>query len=125
MEDERFSPTLQLVADLMRQARQFFAAEVNLARAELRESAAAVSSGLAMLAAGAALGLTGLAFLLAAASAFLVRLGAPLDVACLVVAIAAIVASLLLLRSGARVFQNGRLAPARSLAQISSLLGRS
>ena len=124
MEDDRFSPTLELAAELIRSGRDFLAAEVDLARAELRESAAAASSGLSRLAAGAAMALTGIVILCAALVAFLVRLGAPLDVACLVVAIVAIVTSLLLLRSGARVFREIRLAPARSLAQISSLLGR-
>ena len=124
MEDDRFSPTLELAAELIRSGRDFLAAEVDLARAELRESAAAAYSGLARLAAGAAMALTGIVILCAALVAFLVRLGAPLDVACLVVAIVAIVTSLLLLRSGARVFREIRLAPARSLAQISSLLGR-
>ena len=124
MEDDRFSPTLELAAELIRSGRDFLAAEVDLARAELRESAAAASSGLSRLAAGAAMALTGIVILCAALVAFLVRLGAPLDVACLIVAIVAIVTSLLLLRSGARVFREIRLAPARSLAQISSLLGR-
>jgi hypothetical protein len=116
--------TLQLIVDLVRQVQQLVSIEMDLAKAELAESAGSLSSGAIALAAGAAVAFAGFFFLLAAASAFLVRLGAPLDVACLVVAAAALLAGFLLLRSGSRALRPEKLLPARSFAQLSSLLGR-
>jgi hypothetical protein len=116
--------TPELIVDLVRQVQRLISIEVDLARAELAESAGSLSSGAVVLAAGAAIAFVGFIFLLAAASAFLVRLGAPLDVACLVVAAAALLAGFLLLRSGGRALRPEKLLPARSFAQLSSLLGR-
>jgi Putative Actinobacterial Holin-X, holin superfamily III len=116
--------TLQLIVDLVRQVQQLVSIEMDLAKAELAESAGSLSSGAIALAAGAAVAFAGFIFLLAAAGAFLVRLGAPLDVACLVVAAAALLAGFLLLRSGSRALRPEKLLPARSFAQLSSLLGR-
>ena len=118
------APTLQLIADLIKQVRQLIATEIDLVRAELAQSAGAVSSGASALAAGAAVMFAGSIVLLAAVSFFLVRLGAPLDVACLIVAMAALVGGLLLLRSGSQALRPAKLLPTRSLAQLSSLLGR-
>ena len=116
--------TLQLIGDLVRQVRQLISVEMDLARAELAQSAGSLSSGASALAAGAAVAFAGFIFLLAAASAFLVRLGAPLDVACLIVAVVALIVGFLLLRSGGKALRPEKLLPARSFAQLSSLLGR-
>ena len=118
------APTLQLIVDLIRQVQQLVSIEIDLARAELAESAGSLSSGAIALAAGAAIVFGGFIFLLAATSAFLVRLGAPLDVACLVAAVAALLAGFLLLRSGGKALRPEKLLPTRSFAQLSSLLGR-
>jgi hypothetical protein len=118
------TPTLQLVSDLFAQMRRLIAAEMSLAQAELAENASAASRGATALAAGAALLGAGLVILMAAASLALVRLGAPIDLAFLIVAVVAMTVGLLLLRSAGRALQFGRLVPMRSLAQIFSLFGR-
>ncbi len=118
------TPTLQLIAEAFSQVRRLIAAEIDLARAELAENAGSAAWGASALAMGAAFIFAGLIVLLAAVSVFLVRLGAPLDIACLVVAVAALMGGLLLMRSGGRSLRPSKLLPARSLAQISSLLWR-
>ena len=118
------TPTLHLIAEVFAQVRRLIAAEIDLARAELAENVGSAASGATALAAGAAFMFAGLIVLLAAVSVFLVRFGAPLDIACLVVAVAALMGGLLLMRSGGRALQPGKLLPTRSLAQISSLLWR-
>jgi hypothetical protein len=118
------APTIQLVVELIKQVQRLISTEIDLARAELTESASSALFGVSSLAVGAAIAYAGFIFLLAALTAFLVRLGAPLDAACLVVAAATLVAGFLLLRSGSRALRPEKLAPTRSLAQISSLLGR-
>lgn len=116
--------TLQLIVDLIRQVQQLVAIEMDLARAEMARSAGSLSSGVVLLAAGAAIAFVGFIFLLAAATAFLVRLGAPLDVSCLIVAAVALLAGFLMLRSGGKALRPEKLLPTRSFAQLSSLLGR-
>jgi hypothetical protein len=64
-----------------------------------------------------------LGLVLVAASLALLRFGVPMDLAFLIVAIVAIVISLLLLRSGVAALKPSRLVPAKSISQISSLLG--
>jgi membrane protein implicated in regulation of membrane protease activity len=117
-------PTIRLAAELIQEIRQFVEAEVDLARAEFREIGGNVSTGLAAAVGGAAFLLAGLIVLLAAGSAFLLRLGLPLDAACLIVAVVAFAIGWLLLRFAQRAWQPQKLTPARSLAQISSLMGR-
>ena len=125
MADKPFmTPTLQLIAEVFAQVRRLIATEIDLARAELAENAGSAASGLTALAAGAAFMFAGFIVLLTAMSVFLVRLGAPFDVACFVVAAAALLGGLLLMRSGGRSLRPGKLLPARSLAQISSLIWR-
>lgn len=125
MVDRPFTtPTLKLIAEAFSLVRGLITTEIELARAELAENAGSAVSGAAALAAGAALMFAGLIVLLGSVSAFLVRLGAPLDVACLIVAITALTVGLALVRWGGRALQPGKLLPARSLAQISSLLWR-
>ena len=53
----------------------------------------------------------------------LLRFGLPLDLAFLIVAVVAIVISLILLRSGVGALKPSRLVPAKSISQISSLFG--
>jgi hypothetical protein len=61
--------TSRLVADLVRDARRFIAAEIDLARGELAENGKHISSGLAALVGSAAFLLAGLAALAAAGGA--------------------------------------------------------
>jgi len=116
--------TPRLVADLIRDAQRFISAELDLARAELSQSRAYLSSGIAALAGGAVFVLMGLILFLVAASLFLVRLGLATDVAFFLVAAISIGVGGILLWSGKNALQPRKLLPARSLAQISSLLGR-
>jgi len=115
---------LELLADLVRQVSSLWTIELDLARAELSESSSRVAAGLVKVAVGAVFLLAGLFFLLAALTAFLVRLGLPVDLSCLIVAIAALIGGGLALRAGARVFQSSKLLPRRSIEQISSLMRR-
>lgn len=117
------TPTLQLAADLIAQVRRLVAIEIALTRAELAENVGLAASGATAFAVGVAFMFAGVILFLAAVSAFLVRLGVPLDVSCLIVATVTLIGSLLLMRRGGRALQPRKLLPARSLAQISSLLG--
>ncbi len=116
--------TSRLLADLVRDTRRLIVAEIDLARAELSENRGHLSSGVAALVAGAVFLLAGLTVFLAAASMFLVRVGAPMDVAFFAVAATSIGIGSLLVWSGTNALQPRKLLPERSLAQISSLLGR-
>ncbi len=116
--------TPQLIVELVRQVQRLITIEVDLAKAELAQGASSLSSGAIALAAGAAISFIGIIFLFAAASAFLVRLGVPLDGACLIVAIVALIVGFVLVRSGGKALRPERLLPTRSFAQLSSLLGR-
>ena len=116
--------TSRLLADLFRDTRRLIAAEIDLAREELSESRGHLTTGLAALVGGAAFLLVGLVLLLASSSLFLIRLGAPMDVAFLAVGVTTILIGWLLLWSGTKALQPRKLLPSRSLAQISSLLGR-
>jgi hypothetical protein len=114
--------TPQLVSDVAHQFRQLVAAEVGLLQAELAGSAAALSAGLGRAAAGAGLLYAGLILFLVAISFFLMRLGLPADVSFLLVALAVLLTGWLLVRSGSSALQPARLLPARSIAQINSLM---
>lgn len=116
--------TPQLIVELVRQVQRLITIEIDLAKAELGQSAGSLSSGAIALAAGAAIAFVGVIFLFAAASTFLVRLGLPLDGSCLIVAVVALGAGFLLLRSGGKALRPEKLLPTRSFAQLSSLLGR-
>ena len=108
-------PALEL-RDLLDQVRELVRVELSLFRAEIGERTMSVVVGVVLLC--VALGLV-----LVAASLFLLRFGLPLDVAFLIVAAVAIVISLILLRSGVGALKPSRLVPAKSISQISSLLG--
>jgi hypothetical protein len=118
-------PTLQLLLDLVREVRELTRLELSLVRTEISERASGIPSGLAALAVGVVLLPLALGLILVAASLALKRFGVPLDLALLIVALVTIVASLLCLRSGVARLKLSRLVPARSISQISSLLGGS
>ena len=114
---------LDLLAQLVRQAAALWTIEVDLLRAELAESSSRAMGGLAKLVVGAVFLLAGFFFLLAALAALLVRLGLPVDLSCLIVAVVALIGGLILLRAGASAFTSRSLLPRRSIDQISSLIG--
>jgi len=121
----RTTPSImELFADLLRQVSTLLSLEFDLARAELAQSSSRAAVGLGKVAAGAVCLLAGLFFLLAAVCAFLVRLGLPVDLSCLIVAVAVMLAGWFALRSGARAFEPRNLLPRRSLGQISSFIRR-
>ena len=115
---------LDLLAQLVKQVTALWTIEVDLLRAELTESSSRAMGGLAKLVVGAVFLLAGFFFLLAALTALLVRLGLPVDLSCLIVAVVALIGGLLLLRAGASAFASRSLLPRRSIDQISSLIGR-
>jgi hypothetical protein len=114
---------LDLLAQLVRQVTALWTIEVDLLRAELAESSSRAMGGLAKLVVGAVFLLAGFFFLLAALAALLVRLGLPVDLSCLIVAVVALIGGLILLRAGASAFTSRSLLPRRSIDQISSLIG--
>jgi hypothetical protein len=116
-------PPLELLLDLLRQARELMRVELSLARAEIGERASGIPSSLAAVLVGIVLLPVALGLILVAVSLFLMRFGIPLDLALLVVAVLAIAASLLLLRWGVRGLKPSRFVPAKSISQISSLFG--
>jgi hypothetical protein len=73
---------------------------------------------------GLALLVFGVGLFFVAISLFVARLGVPLDIAFLIVALVATIAGLLAVRFGARNLQPSRLLPEKSISQIASLLGR-
>jgi hypothetical protein len=97
--------------------------EMSLARTELAEQGRSISSGLSAVAVGLALLPIGLSLIFVAISLFIARFGVPLDLAFLIVALVVIVAGLLALRYGVRSLKPSRLVPAKSISQISLLLG--
>jgi hypothetical protein len=115
---------IELLTDLARQLVALAATELALMRVELSQSSSRALVGVAKVVVGGVFLLAAFFFVLAAVTAFLVRLGAPVDLSCLIVAVAASVAGGLILRSGARAFQPENLLPRRSLAQISSIIRR-
>jgi len=121
----RTTPSImELFADLLTQVSRLLTLEFDLARAELAESSSRAAGGLGKVAVGGVFLLAGLFFLLAAICAFLVRLGVPVDVSCLIVAVAVMAAGYFCLKSGASAFEPRNLLPRRSLGQISSFLRR-
>ena len=118
------SGTIGLLGDLFRQVSKLLGVEADLLRVELKESSSRAVASVGRVAAGAAFLVCGLFVLLAALCAFLVRLGLPADLACLVVAVIALLTGWLCLRSGVSKFESGALVPRRSLNQISSLIKR-
>ena len=116
-------PTIELLLDLVRQGQQLATVELSLVRAELSERGGRVASSLAFVVVGLVLLLMGLGLIFLAAGLALTRLGIPLDVAFLILAVVVLVAGLLLMRAGVKGLKPSRLVPAKSISQISSLLG--
>jgi len=108
---------LDLLAQLVRQVSALWAIEVNLLRAELAESSSRAIGGIAKIAVGAVFLLAGFFFLLAALTALLVRLGLPVDLSCLIVALIALIGGGLLLRAGTSAFASRNLLPRRSIVR--------
>ena len=116
-------PTIELLLDLVRQGQQLATVELSLVRAELSERGGLVASSLGFVVVGLLLLPVGLGLIFVAAGLALTRLGVPLDVAFLILAVVVLVAGWLLMRVGIKGLKPSRLVPAKSISQISSLLG--
>ena len=116
-------PTLELLGELAEQTRSLAQVELALVRAELSERGALVSSSLTKVGAGLVFLPIGVALFLVAVSLALRRFGIPADLAFLIVALFVIAAGAFGLISGLRGLKPSRLAPSKSISQISSLLG--
>jgi Putative Actinobacterial Holin-X, holin superfamily III len=116
-------PTLELLGELAEQTRSLAQVELALVRAELRERGALVFSNLTKVGAGLVFLPIGVALFLVAVSLALRRFGIPGDLAFLIVALLVIAAGSFALISGLKGLKPSRLAPSKSISQISSLLG--
>jgi hypothetical protein len=114
-------PTSELTAALVEKVSDFVSVELRLLRAEVAESSIKAISGVGWLAAGFAFLLGGVLMLLAGAGALLVSLGTQPDLACLIVAMAAIAIGLALSAKAMRGLKSVDFTPARSLEQIASV----
>lgn len=112
-----------LLFDLLRQVRELLSVELSLAQAELRERGESIPSSLTAVVIGLILLPIGAVLLFVAISLLLTRLGLPLDLSFLVVAVVLLSGGSLTLLWGAKRLKPSRLAPVKSMAQISSLLG--
>jgi hypothetical protein len=112
-----------LLLDLMRQVRELLLVELSLAQAELRERGRSVPSSLTAVVAGLILLPVGVVLFFVAVSLFLRRFGAPLDLSFLIVGLVLLAGGALALWWGANRLKPSRLAPVKSMSQISSLLG--
>jgi hypothetical protein len=115
-------PALEL-RDLLDQVRELIRVELSLFRTEIGERTNGIPSSLMAVIVGGVLVCVALALVLVAASLALLRFGLPLDLAFLIVAVVAIVIGVILLRMGVGGLKPSRLVPAKSISQISSLLG--
>src|SRR5580704_126481 len=115
-------PALEL-RDLLDQVRELVRVELSLFRAELGERTREIPASLMAVVVGGVLLCVSLGLVLVAASLSLLRFGLPLDLAFLIVAVGAIVISLILLRSGVSTHKPSRLGTSKSISQISSLFG--
>jgi hypothetical protein len=95
-------PTRQLIADLAVQLSDLVSVQARLLRVELGEASTKLVSGMGWLAGGFSIFLAGLVILLAAGVALLVRLGMPLDMACLAVAVGSMAIGAVFVASGIR-----------------------
>lgn len=114
------TPTRQLFEDFVEQLSGLASLEARLFRAELSETVSKIASAAGLTAGAVVLALGGFLILLAAAALFLVRLRVPPDVACLIVAVAAIVGAGALLLVARHVLSKKLGAP-RTLRQVSML----
>jgi Putative Actinobacterial Holin-X, holin superfamily III len=115
--------TVELLLDLVHEARELLLLELSLARAEVAERSSSISPGLSALAVALAMLPIGLVLLFVAASLFIARFGVPLDLAFLIAALVATIVGLLALWFGFRSLRPSRLLPVKSISQISTLLG--
>jgi pilus assembly protein TadC len=115
--------TLELLGELAEQTRSLVQIELSLLRAELRERGASISVSLTKVGAALVFLPIGLTLMFVSISLALRRLGIPADVAFLIVALAAIAIGCFGLVSGLRGLKPSRLAPSKTISQISSLLG--
>ena len=111
-----------LLFDLLRQVRELLSVELSLAQAELRERGKSIPSSLTAVVIGLILLPVGAVLFFVALSLFLTRFGAPLDLSFLIVALVLLAGGVLALRWGAKRLTPSRLAPVKSISQISSLL---
>jgi Putative Actinobacterial Holin-X, holin superfamily III len=109
-------PALGLLLDLSRQVRELLLVELSLAQVELRERGRSIPSSLTAV-------VTGLILLPVGVVLFLRRFGAPLDLSFLIVGLVLLAGGALALWWGANRLKPSRLAPVKSMSQISSLLG--
>ena len=116
-------PTLELLGELAEQTRSLVQVELSLLRVELSERGALISSNLTKVGVGLVLLQIGLTLIFVAVSLALRRLGIPVDLAFLIVSVVSIAAGSFALISGLRGLKPSRLAPSKSISQISSLLG--
>jgi hypothetical protein len=116
-------PTAGLLLDLFRQLRQLLAVELALAQAELRERGQSIPTSLTAVVAGLIFLPIGAVLFFIAVSLFLMRFGVPLDLSFLIVALVLALIGFVALRWGASRLRPSRLAPTKSISQISSLLG--
>jgi hypothetical protein len=114
-------PTLELLGELAEQTRSLVQIELSLLRAELRERGASISSSLTKVGVGLIFLPIGLTLIFVAISLALRRFGIPADLAFL--ALVAIAVGSFALISGLRGLKPARLAPSKSISQISTLLG--
>ncbi len=117
----RSVPISRLTGDLVDRLARLVSVEIRLMRAELAESSARALSGIGWVAGAFCLLLAGLVMLLAAAAALLTRLGLAPDVACLLIAAAAITIGAALAAFGLGTFKKVSFVPKRALRQIASL----
>ena len=117
------SPTVELLGELAEQTRSLVRVELALLRAELSERGALFSSSLTKVGVGLLFLPIGLTLIFLAISLALRRFGIPADLAFLIVALVAIAVGSFALISGLRGLKPARLAPSKSISQISSLLG--
>ena len=115
--------TLELLVDLAGQVRDLMRVELSLASAEISEGARRIPASLGAVVAGAILFTVGLGLILTALGLSLLRFGLPLDLSFAIVAAVCLIASLILVWVGAAGLKPSRLVPAKSIAQITSLLG--
>jgi hypothetical protein len=116
-DDTRSVP--QLLADMLTELTGLFRKELQLARAEIGESASGAGRAVPGIAGGAALALGGLVLLLMAAAALIARLfDVPVGWGQLIIGIVAAAAGYALIRAGQAKLQASNLMPKRTAEQL-------
>ena len=117
-------PTLELLGEFAEQTRSLVQVELSLLRAELRERGASISASLTKVGVGLLFLPIGLTLIFIALSLALRRFSIPVDLAFLIVALVVVAVGSLALISGLRGLKPSRLAPSKSISQVSYLLGK-